>query len=242
MPPKSKRKLILASHIKRHPLEELTANCATCIQFSKQQPKEALCPHSVPSFPWQKLGCDLLDYQGAQYLLVADYYNKYPILRKLNPTTSAAIINHLKAIFAEHVIPESLVTDNGPQYSSPEFTAFCDHWGINHITSSPLYPKSNGFIERMVQTVKNLLKKSDAAGQDPYLALLSYQTTPIDSNLPSPAIGSKPKRLSHTTTLKWTTTALSNHGHMAGSMLCGYLVLVWGILVVPLFAIKVSWQ
>ena len=39
----------------------------------------------------------------------------------------------------------------------------------------------------MVQTVKNLLKKSDAAGQDPYLALLSYRTTPIDSNLPLPA-------------------------------------------------------
>ena len=34
-------------------IKELTANCATCIQFSKQQPKEALCPHSVPSFPIQ---------------------------------------------------------------------------------------------------------------------------------------------------------------------------------------------
>ena len=168
-------------------IKEMTANCATCIQFSKQQPKEAIQPHGVPSFPWQKLGCDLLDYQGAQYLLVADYYSKYPILRKLNLTTSAAIINHLKSIFAEHGIPESLVTDNGPQYSSREFAVFCNQWGINHITSSPLYPKSNGFIKRMVQTVKNLLKKSEAAGQDPYLALLSYRTTPIDSNLPSPA-------------------------------------------------------
>ena len=141
----------------------------------------------MPSFPWQKLGCDLFDHQGAQYLLVVDYYSKYPILMKLNSTTSAAIINHLKSIYAEYGTPESLVTDNGPQYSSREFAAFCNHWGINHITSSPLYPKSNGFIERMVQTVKNLLKKSDAAGQDPYLALLSYRTTPIDRNLPSPA-------------------------------------------------------
>ena len=138
------------------------------------------------SFPWQKLGCDLFGYQGAQYLLVAEYCSKYPILRKLNLTTSA-IINHLKSIFAKHRIPESLVTGNGPQYSSREFAAFCNHWGINHITSSPLYPKINGFIEQMFQTVKNLLKKSDAAGQDRYLALLSYRTTPIDSNLPSPA-------------------------------------------------------
>ena len=127
------------------------------------------------------IGC----FPGAPYHIETD--PKYPILRKLNSTTSAAIINHLKSIFAEHGIPESLVTDNGPLYSSREFAAFCDQWGINHITSSPLYPKSNGFIERMVQTVKNLLKKSDAAGQDPYLALLSYRPTPIDSNLPSPA-------------------------------------------------------
>ena len=50
-------------------IKEPTANCARYIQFSKQQPKETLCPHSVPSFPWQKLGCDLFDYQGAQHLL-----------------------------------------------------------------------------------------------------------------------------------------------------------------------------
>ena len=167
-------------------IKELTANYATCIQISKQQPKETLCPHNVPRFPWQKLGCDLFDYQGAQYLLVTDYNSKYPILRKLNSTTSSAIINHLQSILAEHGMLESLVTDNGLQYSSREFAAFCNHWGINHITSSALYPKSNGFIERMIQTVKNLLNKSDAAGHDPYLALLSYRTTPIDSNLPSP--------------------------------------------------------
>ena len=52
--------------------------------------------------------------------------------------------------------------------------AFCSEWGIEHITSSPYYPQSNGFSDRMVQTVQNLLKKSEAAGEDPYLALLSY--------------------------------------------------------------------
>ena len=141
---------------------------------SPKSSQKKRCPHSVLSFPWQKLGCDLFDYQGALYLLVVDYYSKYPILRKLNSATSSAVINLLKLIFAKHVTPESLVTDNGPQYSSREFAVLCNSWGVNHITSSPIYPKSNGFIERMVQTVKNLLKKSDAAGQDPYLALLSY--------------------------------------------------------------------
>ena len=55
------------------------------------------------------------------------------------------------------------------------------------MTSSPLYSQSNGFIARPVQTVKNLIRKAETSGQDPYLALLTYRTTPVDSNLPSPA-------------------------------------------------------
>ncbi|CAB3997901.1 retrotransposon-like family member retr-1, partial [Paramuricea clavata] len=144
-------------------IKKMTTTCSTCLQYSKQQSKEPLHPHNVPSFPWQKVGTDLLEYKGAQYLLVADYYSKYPILRKLNGTTSNAVINQLKSIFAEYGIPETLVSDNGPQYSSREFSTFCSHWGIGHSTSSPLYPRSNGFVERMVQTVKNLLCKSEAA-------------------------------------------------------------------------------
>ena len=53
--------------------------------------------------------------------------------------------------------------------------------------TSSLYRQSNGFIERSVQTVKRLLRKAEASGQDPYLAMLTYRTTPVDSNLPSPA-------------------------------------------------------
>ena len=34
----------------------------------------------------------------------------------------------------------------------------------------------------------NNLLKAEASGQDPYLALLTYRTTPVDSNLPSPAV------------------------------------------------------
>jgi len=39
----------------------------------------------------------------------------------------------------------------------------------------------------MVQTVKNLLKKAKEAGEDPYIALLNYRTTPVDSKLQAPA-------------------------------------------------------
>ena len=75
----------------------------------------------------------------------------------------------MKSIFAEHGIPSQLIKDNGPQYNCREFRQFTEAYAIEHITSSPLYPQSSGFAERMVQTVKNTLRKCDEEGEDPYL-------------------------------------------------------------------------
>ena len=74
------------------------------------------------------------------------------------------------------------MSDNGPQFSSSTFSEFAGAYGFRHVTSSPRHPRSNGEAERAVQTVKNLLKKE----QDPYLALLSYRSTPLHNGY-SPA-------------------------------------------------------
>lgn len=93
----------------------------------------------------------------------------------------------MKQLFGEQGIPEKLVTDNGSQYTSAEFQRFTKEWDFVHTTSSPRYPQSNGFAERNVQTVKNILHKAKESHSDPYLALLCFRSTPIDHNLPSPA-------------------------------------------------------
>ena len=54
-----------------------------------------------------------------------------------------------------------MISDNGPQYISAKFVKFAQDWGFSLITSSPKYPQSNGEAERMVQTVKHLLTRSD---------------------------------------------------------------------------------
>ena len=95
-------------------------------------------------------------------------------MNKLTTTTSSAIITALKAVFSRHGLPEVVRSDNGPQYSSHEFARFADSYNFKHVTSSPLYPQSNGQAERAVQTVKNILKQS----QDPFMGLLSYRSTP----------------------------------------------------------------
>lgn len=79
-----------------------------------------------------------------------------------------------ETIFARHGIPETVRSDNGSQYLSREFATFASSYGFSHVTSSPRYPQSNRQVERMVQTIKRMFKKSP----DPHIAVLSYRTTP----------------------------------------------------------------
>ena len=72
---------------------------------------------------------------------------------------SAVMINKLKLIFSSLGLPEILVTDNGPAFSSQEFAIFIKANGIRHVTSVPYHPASNGLAETAVQTFKCAMKK-----------------------------------------------------------------------------------
>lgn len=48
------------------------------------------------------------------------------------------------------------------------------------MTSSPLFAQSNGKAEKGVHIVKQLLRKAQDSGSDPYLALLSYRASPVE--------------------------------------------------------------
>ena len=155
-------------------LTDFVRKCPECTKESKAG-KEPLIPTPLPEYPWQQVATDLFSLNGSDYLVAVDYFSRYPEVIQLRSTVSQAIINALKTIFARHGIPETLRSDNGPQFASKEFADFAKNYQFRHITSSPHYPTSNGQAERAVQTVKHLLKKTD----DPFIALLSYRATPL---------------------------------------------------------------
>ena len=184
-------------------IERVVGSCSICQEHLNAQAPQPLTPHEIPQRAWQNVATDLFHLDGAEHLIVADYYSKAFFVRKVEgPCTSAKIVQLTKEIFSENGVPCKVISDNGPQYSSAEYKKFAEQWRFDHVTSSPTYARSNGFIERTIQTVKKALKKATSANFDPQLALLCLRTTPIDNTLPSPGELLNGRRMRDTLPLK----------------------------------------
>ena len=53
---------------------------ATCQQMQRAQQHQPLMPHETPSRAWQIVGTDLFVINSETYLLVSDYYYKFPFV------------------------------------------------------------------------------------------------------------------------------------------------------------------
>ena len=86
-------------------------------------------------------------------------------MRKLTSMIAHHIADHCKQIFTEYGWPDTLISDNGPCYASKTFKELMKEYHVNHITSSPHYPQSNGLAKKYLQIVKNLFHKAKEEGQ-----------------------------------------------------------------------------
>ena len=118
--------------------------------------------------------------------MVGDYFSKFLIVRKLPNSSTHAVIRELGMIFTEFGRPFMLRSDNGLCYASREFHNFLSLYQVDHITSSPQYPQSNGFAEALVGILNKLMEMSVKDGKPWNNGLMQYRATPIGSNLPSP--------------------------------------------------------
>ena len=128
------------------------------------------------------VGTDLFTKDNNDYLVMIDYWSKYIELVHLSSKTSNYVIAKIKAIFARWGIPEIVVSDNGPEFSSKEFKMFAESYDFKHVTSSPRYPQANGQAESAVKIAKSLLCHSD-----PNIALMNYRSTPTSATGYSPS-------------------------------------------------------
>ena len=170
-------------------LEEAVKNCDQCLQNSRAPSRGELHPWEWPSQPWHRLH---LDYAGPienkYYLVLVDAYSKWVEIFQTNGPNSKETIKHLKHCFCTMGLPVTIVSDNGPCFTSAEFKDFLANNGIRQVTSAPYKPSTNGLAEKMVQTFKTMLKKSKepiSVCLDKFL--FKYRVTPHSTTGVSPA-------------------------------------------------------
>nr|XP_006817281.1 PREDICTED: uncharacterized protein K02A2.6-like [Saccoglossus kowalevskii] len=156
-------------------IEQITKKCPGC-QQNQPMPKVApLHPWEWPTSPWQRIHVDYAGpFQGQMFLVVIDAHSKWSEVVPTSTTTATKTIEILRTIFARFGIPETLVSDNGSQFVSDEFTDFMKRNGIKHIISAPYHPSTNGFAERSVNSFKQALKSIKEEKETVQKKLLQY--------------------------------------------------------------------
>ncbi|GBL72886.1 Uncharacterized protein K02A2.6 [Araneus ventricosus] len=167
-------------------IKKFVNSCSICQQHQRVNVKETLLPYRVPSLPWEEVSIYFMYLQKTDYLLCTDYHSKCIEIKKLSLKTAEPVISALEQVLRTHGIPRRLHSDNGPPFDCKQFVNFTKTYDIEHVTSSPKYPKSNGMVKRAIGTMQAILHKVIKDGGDPILAVLEYNTTP-KFNLLSPA-------------------------------------------------------
>ena len=117
-------------------------NCQLCLKYSRSKRKQDTnlsLGQEIPLFPWTKLATDLFHFEGDSYLLLVDYTSHFPIVHKLKSMTAKHIADHIKQIFAEYGWPDTIVSDNGPCYTSEIFKDLMKEYQVKpHHKLAPL--------------------------------------------------------------------------------------------------------
>jgi len=176
-------------------VEAMVKACLPCQSVAvTKSAVEPLRPSVMPAKPWQEVHIDLCGPfpTGETLLVCEDACSRWPEVVILRSTTSAAIIGHLKKIFAAYGLPEKVITDNGANLVSQEFEDFLKTHGVQHRKVTPYWPQANAEVERFNRTIGKAIRTVHVEGKDwrteMFTFLLNYRATPHASTGVSPAL------------------------------------------------------
>ncbi|MCP3668320.1 MAG: transposase family protein, partial [Gammaproteobacteria bacterium] len=114
-----------------------------------------------PHRPWQKISIDITGPfhtapKHQRYIVVTMwYFSKYPeVVLFTNDITSHKIIDWLEELFARYGNPDTVISDNGPQFLSVEFLEFLHAKNIHHQRFPVYTPMQNGLVEIFNRSLK----------------------------------------------------------------------------------------
>ncbi|XP_066970164.1 uncharacterized protein [Macrobrachium rosenbergii] len=149
-------------------VKKFVKECEICQVMGKPNqliPKAPLNPIPAIGEPFSEIVVDVVGplpktKSGCMYMLtVVDRASRFPEAFPLRWITSRVVFEKLIDYFSRYGLPRIIQTDCGTNFTSKEFRSKCAELAIQHITSVPYHPESQGVVERFHQTLKSILKK-----------------------------------------------------------------------------------
>ncbi|XP_032081537.1 uncharacterized protein K02A2.6-like, partial [Thamnophis elegans] len=139
-------------------IADYVGRCRICQNSRPNPPIAAPREWEIPRGPWSRLHIDFAGpFHGRNFMIVVDAYSKWVELVIMTSTTAESTVRALRKMFATHGLPDVIVSDNGPQFTSTTFQEFLAEQGIRHAATAPYHPASNGRAERAVRSAKEAL-------------------------------------------------------------------------------------
>ena len=124
--------------------------CEACQFHAKQIHQPALGLQTIPLlWPFAVWGLDILGHfptvqGGYRYLFVAiDKFTKWPEVEATRTITAGAAVKFIRGLVCRFGVPNRIITDNGSQFTSGIFRAYCQKMGIMLCFASVAHPQSN---------------------------------------------------------------------------------------------------
>ena len=177
--------------------KKFVSRCHSCFLSYKSSRKQAAGYYPVPIRPFQEIMADLcenLNSQGgySHLLIIQDILTDFTCIIPLKSKTSVEVTRVMLSGILQHFNVEKFHADNGPCFRSTNFLESMSAFGIKVISSAALHPEGRGQLERLVHTVKLLLRKFLSTRPNLSWEYLPYLISKILNNTVSPKTGFKP--------------------------------------------------
>ena len=174
--------------------------CYSCFLSQTGTKKSKIGIYPTPNFPFQEITMDLAEnlntINGYSHLLIVQCtLTDFVIIHPLKSKTSAEITRVLTYTVLQNFNVQKIHSDNGPGFRSLGWLETMSALGITIIATSALHPSGRGQIERLVGTVKLMLKKMLATRPSLNWEYLPYICSKVLNNTVSPKTGYKPMEL-----------------------------------------------
>ncbi|NWT56216.1 POK19 protein, partial [Erythrocercus mccallii] len=153
--------LVKRFHLTRDQAKAIVASCPQCSQHAVPTIASGVNPQGLASCElWQ---CDVTHFSPfgrMKYIHVSvDTFSGAVFASAHTGETTLDAIWHPVLAFATLGIPREIKTDNGPAYTSKEFRAFLQQWGLEHKTLIPHSPTGQAVVERTHCDLKRVLNQ-----------------------------------------------------------------------------------